>query len=105
MRLSFGQLCWTGRLGSKAIAKLRPLRLEVGQRGCMQTFRFGGLFGAESFLLFELADDRAQFFWHRLAEPINASLGMFPGSRHRKGHCTTRLYHSGSSKALILRKH
>ena len=53
-------------------------------------------------LFLALAENRTQVVRNCLAEPRDAGFRMLIWTRHRQGHCTTRLYHSGSPKPLIL---
>ena len=74
---------------ARAGAQVRPLSLELGQCLNEQPLGFRGVARLQAALFLALADARTQIVWHALAQPVNAGLGMLPGTRH----CQRHVYH------------
>ena len=75
-------------------AQIGPAMFQLGERLRMNALGFGGIARGEAALFLALAEEGTQVVRNPLTEPINAGLGMLPGTGHCEGHvvpplCTT----------------
>jgi len=70
----------------ESYGELGRLRLEFDQRFSMPQFCLCGVFRSETSKNFALRNNWSQIVRYALAQPINASSRMLPGTRHRKCH-------------------
>src|ERR1700722_17967507 len=86
----------------RSCAQVRPPPLDFHERFGVPAFGFSWIASLQASLLFALADERAQIFWHTLTEPVDPTVRMLPWTGHCKRHCTSLLYQAGGLKPLIL---
>src|SRR5258707_4493711 len=67
-------------------AQIRPLEFNPSKCIEMATLRFLRIARTKAMLLFTFADGRKERFGDALPQPVDASLRMLPGTRHRKSH-------------------
>jgi hypothetical protein len=63
-----------------------PSAARAPLRRSVQPLCFRGVTRFECELLFEFPNPCPEIIRHALSQPVEAALGRFPGTRHRKGH-------------------